>query len=573
MATICAVAGLAFHFLTNHKYAVPLAPWRQATATLIAISTLSFPLTVERRRWWWSLAFAVAWGLVIALVGWFTARYNVSPTIFEWPYLSGLFAVMIAAPLFQTVRDEGRWSLPYVRLHSHAWADAVIGAVSLGFTGIVFLMAWLIAGLFDLIGIEQIRELLQKEWFGWVLAGFAFGGAAGILRERDRLLPMLQRLVRIVLAVLAPVLATALVLFLGSIPFTGLHKFWSSGVPATPLLLLAGAGAILLANTIFAEDSESRSKNPVLRWSSLVLVAVVLPFAMIAAFSIGIRIEQYSWTPERMWGVVAVLVAIIYGAAAWYAIWRGRLDFDEPLRPLQTSLALGLCGLALFLALPIVDFGAISASSQVARLEHGRVSPTKFDWAAMAFNFGPAGRAELTRMSREDSTEVGKMASFALKATNRWSATQERLVAGPPPAEIRVMPMSATVPTDLRELLLKGAKGEDAFCSEGGACRVYAQPAGGTFVVFMDGCANLSAAARDDPKVHCTRTPGVFERQDGKWTNVYSSGYGARISLEGQSEAASLKQESEALDRGEVRIVPVERRQLMVGNKRAGDPF
>ena len=60
---------------------------------------------------------------------------------------------MVAAPLFQTVRDQSRWSLPDDRLHSHAWADAVIGAASLAFTGIVFLLAWLIAGLFDLIGI------------------------------------------------------------------------------------------------------------------------------------------------------------------------------------------------------------------------------------------------------------------------------------------------------------------------------------------------------------------------------------------------------------------------------------
>src|SRR5437763_16069900 len=81
MAAICAAAGLVFHFLTNHKYSGPPLPaWRQAAATLIAVATLSFVLTVERRRWSWALAFAVVWGVVIALVGWFTARYNADPT-------------------------------------------------------------------------------------------------------------------------------------------------------------------------------------------------------------------------------------------------------------------------------------------------------------------------------------------------------------------------------------------------------------------------------------------------------------------------------------------------------------
>ena len=160
---------------------------------------------------------------MIALVGWFTARYNQQADIFELPFLSGLFAVLLAAPLFQTVRDEGAWRFPYARLHRHAWTDAVIGAAASLFTGITFLLAWLIASLFDLIGIDPIKDLLQEDWFGWMLAGFAFGGAVGLLRERDALVATLQRLVMVVLSVLAPVLAVALTAFLLSLPFTGLR--------------------------------------------------------------------------------------------------------------------------------------------------------------------------------------------------------------------------------------------------------------------------------------------------------------------------------------------------------------
>jgi hypothetical protein len=573
MAALCAAAGLALHLLTKHENGVPVAIWRQAGATLVSIATISFVLTVERCRWSWAAGFAAGWGFVIALVGWFTARYNVVPSIFEWPFLSGLFAVMLAAPLFQTVRDEGRWSLPYHRLHGHAWSDAVIGAASLAFTGIAFLFAVLIAGLFDLIGIEQVRSLLQKQWFDLVFAGFAFGAAVGLLRERDRLLPMLQRLARIVLSVLAPPLAIALILFLAAIPFTGLEKFWKSGVPATPLLLVASAGAIVLANTIFAEDRESRSESPVLRWSSLLLVAIVLPFACIAALSIGVRINQYGWTPQRMWGVVAVAVAIAYGIGGWYAIVRGRQDFDEPLRPLQTALAIGVCGLALFLALPIVDFGAISARSQVARLESNRVSPEKFDWAAMAFDFGPAGRLELRRLAATGAPATRAMAATAFNAKDRWGATGEKLVAGPRPLDITVFPRGAIVPIDLRKRLLTGAKGEGAFCSEGGACRVYPQPDEVTYVVLMDGCANLFRSSRIDPNVRCTRNPAVFERQNGVWTNIYEVSRPDGGPGRTGDEAASLKNETEALDRGDIHIVPVQKRQLMIGGKLTGAAF
>src|SRR5678815_5288439 len=117
---------------------------------------------------------------------------------------------MLAAPLFQTIRDEGAWRFPYARLHRHAWTDAVIGAASLAFTGVTFLLCWLIAMLFSVIGIEAIKKLLEEEWFAWSLAGFAFGAAIGILRERDGLVATLQKLVMVIFSVLAPVLAVAL---------------------------------------------------------------------------------------------------------------------------------------------------------------------------------------------------------------------------------------------------------------------------------------------------------------------------------------------------------------------------
>ena len=340
---------------------------------------------------------------MVALVGWFTAQYNHIGDIFEFPFLSGMLAVLIAAPLFQTVRDEGAWRFPYARLHRHAWTDAVIGAASLAFTGITFLLAWLIAWLFDVIGIDAIKDLLQEEWFGWMLAGFAFGGALGLLRERDALVATLAaagdgRACRCWRRCW-PSRWRPSCCRCRSPASSGL---WESDIPATPMLLLSGAGAILLANAVIGDGRDERSANVWLRRAALVLVVCVLPLAIIAALSMGQRIGQYGWTPERIWGVVAVGIAIAYGAAAWWAVSKGRKDFDEPLRPLQTKLAIGLCGLALFLALPILDFGAISARSQLARLRFAaRSTAEEFDWRAMAFDFGPEGRERLAGHRRQ----------------------------------------------------------------------------------------------------------------------------------------------------------------------------
>lgn len=421
-----ALGGYLFYRLTNHNYEEPLTVLRQAGATFVAVVTLSLLLTFEYRRWWWSLAFALGWGLVVAFVGWTTARYNYVPTIFEWPYFAGLFAVVVAAPLFQAARDEGAWRFPFDALHRHAWGDAAIYAAASAFTGLSFLLFFLFSQLFQTIGITLLRDLIDKEWFAWVFSGLAFGGAVGILRERDSLLGTVRRLVMAVLSVLAPMVAAALGAFLLSMIFTGLEPFWKSGIPPTPLLLTSAAFAFALINVVIGDGHDGPPRK-VLLYSAAVLAFVIVPLAVLAALSLGQRIGQYGWTPERIWGVIAIGAALVYGAIAWWSLLRRKLGFAETLRPLQVHYSLGLVAIAVFLALPIVDFGAISARSQIARLEHGKVGVSEFDWTAMAFNFGSSGRKYLSQFAKRGG-ESGRLATEALKLKNRYEV--EVLVAG-----------------------------------------------------------------------------------------------------------------------------------------------
>ena len=547
MAAIGAAGGLVVHLLTDGHtgYGQVFPVWKQAATAFTVVATIAFLLTVELRRWTWSMAFAVGWGAVIALIGWFTAQYNHVPEIVEFPFLSGILAVLIAAPLFQTLRDEGAWRFPYARLHRHAWTDAVIGAASLAFTGVTFMLAWLIASLFGVIGIEAIKHLLEEEWFAWMLAGFAFGSAVGLLRERDALVATLQKLVMVIFSVLAPVLAVALIGFLASIPFQGLSGLWNSDIPATPLLLLSAAGATLLANAVIGDGREERSGNRWLRYAALALVLTVLPLAILAAASMGQRIGQYGWTPERIWGVVAVAIAIAYGLAAWWAAYKGRQDFDDPLRPIQTRMAIGLCGLALFLALPILDFGSISAKSQLARLESGRVTAEEFDWAAMAFDFGPAGRRALQKIAASGAAGQRQLASTALKSKERYrvQAAAEG-VQREASIERRVRLLSPDIeltPVVRRRLADQGG------CTEDIPCSVLRVDSNRLLVVWQSRDKNAVANIVDlahDP-----------------------------LDVDAPIATRNLSPKVEDLQKARIEIRTVERRQAFIDGKPVGDPF
>lgn len=420
MAVVGAIAGILFWLLVDMPGAIDPPPIRQAAAAFVMVAAVSFLITAERRRMSWAAAFAIVWGAIIGMIGFYTATYNFRGEIVEFPFLSALLAVGIAGPLFQVIRDEGRPEMPYAPLHRYVWDDAIIGAASLAFTGLTFLLAFLLAQLFDAIGIDLIKDLLDEGWFDWMLAGAAFGAASAILRERAPLLATLQRLVTAIISVLAPVFAVALILFLLALPATGFAGLWKSGVPETPLLLAVAAFAFVFLNAIIGASSDDRSKGRVWRLTEIGLLGSVLPLGVLALVSMSMRVDQYGWTPERLWGVIACVVAIAFGVANWVAFALERSRFDVRLRDYQKKLAVGVCGLALLLAMPILDFGKISTRSQLAKLESGKIAADKFDWAALKYDFGPAGRSALERYAKSGTGDAKKLAMQTLQLENRY---------------------------------------------------------------------------------------------------------------------------------------------------------
>ncbi len=424
MAVGLGIAGFAFAHLVimDDDSAGTIPIWRQVAATFVFVTGLVAVLVLQHRRWPWAVCFAIGCGAILSAIGWSSLHYDTQrPDISGWPFLAAAFAVLIASPLFQTVRDEGRWRFPYARLHRHAWTDAVIGAAALAFVGVTSLVTYLLSTLLHLIEIDFVRDALEKGWFNWMLAGTAFGAAAGLMRERDRLLAMLLNVVLVVLSVLAPIFAGGLALFLVALPFTGLEPLWATE-SATPILLLCAIGAMLFVNAVIGTDTEDAARSRILNGAAIVLSITILPLAVIAAVSMAKRIAQHGWTPERLWGAVAVLVALAYGVAYLWALVRGRRSFAAAVRPFNTRLAIATCALALLLAMPFVDFGAISTRSQVARLESGRVEPDAFDYWVLKEDFGPAGRRALAALRKSPDRAIADAARESAWHNNRWDA-------------------------------------------------------------------------------------------------------------------------------------------------------
>src|SRR5690606_24755372 len=98
-----------------------------------------------------------------------------------------------------------------------------------------------------------------------------------------------------------------------------------------PILLVCIIGALCLINAVIGCGSEDEggpdapSSKRVLGTSAAALTIVILPLALIAAVSTGLRIQQYGLTPERLWALVFTAIATAYGVAYLGSILRSGL--------------------------------------------------------------------------------------------------------------------------------------------------------------------------------------------------------------------------------------------------------
>jgi hypothetical protein len=569
LALIGLAAGYGVHLIIGTDYwrhTPSVMQFTQLTALIVGAGL--FGLTVERRHVPAALVFALVCAGVAAGIVWWNGNPDHWGGGDGWRMFSLGMALAIAAPLFQAARDAGGLRFGYASVHDHAWTNIVLWVACWVFVGITWALAWLLASLFQLIEIRFLYELLQKEWFGRCLIGLAFGGGLGLLREHGFVVRLLQRVVTTVLAVLAPVLAAGLVLFLLALPFTGLAPLWKAG-SATAILLVCAAGALILANAVIGTAREQERSFPLLRYGAMALGVVILPLAVIAAIAIGLRIDQYGFTPERLWALTFVVIASAFGVAYIVSLVRGRLDWAEKVRPANLVLAFALCGIALVLATPLVSFNAISTRDQVARLESGRLKPEKFDWRALAFDFGEPGKQALKRLAASPNAAIRDKAVVAGKAENKWDVPEE-----PTPAftgKFDIKPAGAALPEALRAQIV--APLNDA-CGEDHLCRVYLQADGRTAVVLRDRCPQLQPEQYAAPnKGDCGIRLSTWGLEDGKWQRVDSFVEDSQPVMTPEQERASLRREHEAIVGGDVTIRPVTRRQVFVGDKPHGQPF
>jgi hypothetical protein len=357
-----------------------------------------------RQRWPWLLfnallVAALSAGLSWQFDGWRLLRFRDPGG--AWLFFGNLLIAFVLTAFIQA-RDvaTGR-RFDYLALCRHAWNNGLAlflaGLMLAGFW--LLIMLW--AMLFETMGVDFFANFFQTRGFGWGASALICSIALRISLERGGILDALRNVIQAMCRFLLPLTVLILLLFASSLPLLGLEPLWQTRTACSILLSLVIAH-LWLVNGVF-QDGGRASGYP--RWLRLLvnLSSLTLPLlAGLAAYALWLRIAQYGLTPERVLGVLPVLLANLYAwALAWAVLAPGELWLGS-LRRSNPWLALICVGLIALLQLGPLNPLQLSAASQYQRLLSGLPEDEQRDLVFLLhYRWGEPGREALERLRVE----------------------------------------------------------------------------------------------------------------------------------------------------------------------------
>ncbi len=434
--------------------------------------------------------------------------------------------LFIANHLIAPADIERRWVARYPAYFDLAWTHAVQLLLSLLFASAFWAVLMLGVGLFKLIKIDALWDLVKHDWFWIPVTTVVFAAAVHLTDVRSRLTLGLRTIVLVLLAWLLPLLTTLIGAFLLSLPFTGLKPLFATS-HAAGLLLGTAAWLVVLINAAYQDGrggEEGRETPRVLRWAALAAAGLLPVLTAIAAVAVGVRVREHGWTPERIVAASLLLIAAAYAAGYAFAAVRSLTRASGWMRGLErvnVAVAVVILAVIFALATPLADPARLAVADQRARLDSGRVAPDKFDWDFLRFRSADYGTRALKALTaRRGGGRDAQIAKLAGKAQARRSPWEDRIVeprelSGALAARIVVWPKGAKLPADF---LTQDWRGKGFGCLSVSA-NVQMPPCDAR-VQDVDGDGSPEVLLLMVNTIH------VFKRSaDGVWTSARDTNY------------------------------------------------
>ncbi|HEY0334472.1 MAG TPA: DUF4153 domain-containing protein [Stenotrophomonas sp.] len=383
-------------------------------------------IELRDRRFWQQAALLTA--VLIPLVAWATWNATGAPNLVSHQVLAPfgtalVIGLFVALPWLQCRLASGRWRAGYADLFDHAWQNALTLLLAAAFTAVCWAVLYLWGHLFALVKITFFRQLFREDAFIHLATGAMAGFGVLIGRTQHRPVQVARLLLFAMCKGLLPLLAFIALIFVASLPFTGLQPLWQTRSAASVLMTLV-ALLVIFINAVYQDGS---GPAPYPRWLRRMIDAalVILPvYAVLAAVAMALRIHQYGWTTDRFWGAILALVAGLYAFGYAIAALRPRGQWLRLMPRQNQVLSWVVIALALACCSPLLDPFRISVGSQLSRLHDKLPQLDAANLDHLRFDNGRRGYLAVQALQEHPGVRAAPgalaLVQHSLERTQRW---------------------------------------------------------------------------------------------------------------------------------------------------------
>jgi len=365
--------------------------------------TLSVVQLRDARFW----QHAVGLGIVLSgLAAWTTWNVSGTPGLrlsaILTPFSTSIaIGVFVSIAWLQARQHLGSWRAPYPLLFEFAWQNALTLLLAGAFTAIGWGLLILWGGLFEMLNISFFRELFQRSDFAHLATGIMAGLGILIGRTQHRPVQVTRQILLAVFKALLPLLALVALMFLASLPFTGLESLrrTSSAVEALLWLLIL---LVLFTNAVY-QDGERGWPYPYALRRMVEAALLAMPVhAALALYLLWLRIVKDGWTVGGVWAFVLMLVLSGYTLGYAACVLRPRPRWLHPLAGVNKAMSWVVVGVIVLANSPLLDPQRIAVNDQIARLRASLpAKPERNALLDLRFDFGRRGYEALLALRGE----------------------------------------------------------------------------------------------------------------------------------------------------------------------------
>lgn len=425
--------------------------WRSLCSALIVLVVVG---GWQLQMLWGQLREADRWKLLLpaillpaALAAWLAVQFDqprwyhfdeATGTLLLW---SQLALAYILTPFIQARDPAHRWRFDYSALYRHAWNNGLLLFMAFVMLGVFWLLIWLWAGLFSMLGVDRFKRLFSSSGFVWVASATVIAAGLRIGQERGQVIDALRNVLQAMCRFLLPLTVVILLLFVVFLPFTGLAPLWATR-HATPILLALVFAHIALLNGVVQDGLQTSHYPRPLRLLADASALCLPLLAGLAMHALWLRIDQYGLTPDRVLAALLALVALVHGLALVRAVLQRDPAWLSGLRQSNPPLALFAAGLLVLVHVPALSPLQLSAANQYQRLLDARLPAERTDLGALRFQLGEPGRRYLQALREElgkpwedEALRIRLQADLQRldSADHYWAWRREQEVAAAPP--------------------------------------------------------------------------------------------------------------------------------------------